>query len=516
MRLPRSLLAGLALALSSTVALADARSLDIVAPWEITSADPSTSGYVFGRMRVAETLVDTDADGQLAPGLAASWQPSEDSLTWRFTLRDGVVFHDGSPVTAEAVAESLEHALAKPGMLDSAPIAAITAEGDAVVIRLENAFAPLPALLAHSTTLILAPAAYDDAGSVERMIGTGPYRVESLAPPQRLTVSRFDDYWGEAPDIERASYLAVGRGETRALMAESRDADIVFTLDPASQARLARHDRLALHAEPLPRTIVLKVNAGHRFLDDDRARRALSLAIDRPGIAAGLLRNPEAAAAELFPESLGPWHFGLNTDGGLNAGEAQDIEQARELLAELGWEANGHGTLERDGEPFRLTLRTFSDRPELPLVATALQDQWRELGVVLEVAVGNASEIPSGHRDGSLELGLMARNYGLVPNPLGTLLDDFGSDPDAMGGDWGAMGWRDDDLAAWLDTLRHEADPDARSELATRVARRLHEAMPVIPVAWYQQTAAVNGELEGFSIDPLERSYRIDELRWSE
>lgn len=507
LRPPRSLLLGLALLPLS--AAAD-RPLSVVAPWEITGADPSTAGYVYARMRVAETLVDTDPQGQPAPGLAASWQPSDDGLTWRFTLREGVTFHDGSPLSADAAVASLESAMAKPGMLDSAPISSIEAEGNDVVFRLESPFAPLPALLAHSTTLILAPGAYDAEGRVDQVIGTGPYRVETAAPPQRLDVERFDDYWGEAPAIENASYLAVGRGETRAMMAESGDADVVFTLDPASRARLARNDRLALHAEPLPRTIVFKVNATPPLLEDERVRQALSLAIDREGIAAGLLRNPDAAAAELFPASLGPWHLGLD------AGEAQDAERARELLAELGWEANGSGVLERDGEPFELTLRTFSDRPELPLVATALQDQWREIGVALEVAVGNASEIPSGHRDGSLELGLMARNYALVPDPLGTLLDDFGTDPEAMGGDWGAMGWRDDDLASWLDTLRQEADPEARTELAGQVAQRLNEAMPVVPVAWYQQTAAVNADLQGFSIDPLERSYRIDELRWSE
>lgn len=504
---PRSLLLGLALL--PLAALAD-RPLAVVAPWEITGVDPSTSGYVFARMRVAETLVDTDASGQPAPGLASAWEVTDDGLTWRFALREGVVFHDGSPLTAQAAAASLEHALAKPGILDPAPITAIEADGNEVVIRLESAFAPLPALLAHSTTLILAPDAYDDEGRVVQVIGTGPYRAATVTPPQRLDVERFDDYWGEAPAIGNANYLAVGRGETRAVMAESGDADVVFTLDPASRARLARHERLALHAEPLPRTIVFKVNAEHPFLEDERARRALSLAIDREGIAAGLLRDPEAAAAELFPASLGPWHLGLD------ASAAQDVERARELLAKLGWQANGNGMLERDGEPFQLTLRTFSDRPELPLVATALQDQWREIGVALEVAVGNASEIPSGHRDGSLELGMMARNYGLVPDPLGTLLDDFGTDPEAMGGDWGAMGWRDDDLASWLDTLRQVADMETRSELAEQVARRLNEAMPIVPVAWYQQTAAVNAELEGFSIDPLERSYRIDELRWSE
>ncbi len=506
----RRLLAGLALATSliSPPLLADARPLAVVAPWEVTGSDPSTSGYIFGRMGIAETLVEVDAEGRPAPGLASDWSVDEEGLSWRFGLRDGVLFHDGTPLTAEAVAASLRYAQAKPGMLSSAPIAAIEADGDAVVITLEAPFAPLPALLTHSTTQILAPAAYAEDGRVEAMIATGPYRLTELSPPQRLTAERFADYWGAAPAIEAVSYLAVGRGETRALMAESGDADIVFTLDPASRGRLARHERLALHAEPLPRTIVIKVNAGHPFLADETARRALSQAIDRRGIAAGLLRDPEAAAPELFPASLGPWHLGLDS-------EADDPAAAQVLLDDLGWQANGQGVRERDGEPFRLTLTTFADRPELPLVATALQDQWRELGIDLEVAVGNASGIPSGHRDGSLELGLAARNYGLVPDPLGTLLDDFGGDAQTPGGDWGAMNWSDAEVTAWLDTLRHDADPATRAELAGRVAERLNQAMPVIPVAWYQQTAAVNAELQGFSIDPLERSYRLEELTWT-
>ena len=484
--------------------------LDIVAPWEIKGPDPATSGYVFSRMRVAETLVDTDNQGQLTPGLASYWEVTDDGLEWRFAIREDAVFHDGSAVTAEAVVNSLDASVAKPGILDTAPITGIEAEGQHVVIRLESAFAPLPALLAHSTTLILAEAAFAENGDVSHMIGSGPYQVDELSPPQRMTVTRFDDYWGGAPDIEAASYLAVSRGETRALMAESGDADVVFTLDPASQARLSRNARLALHSEPLPRTIMLKLNAGHPFLEDKRARQALSLAIDREGIATGLLRTPDAAAAELFPASLGDWHLGVAPSSAANT------DNARALLAELGWQQNDDGLLTRDGQPFELTLRTYADRPELPLVATALQAQWRELGVDLEVAVGNASEIPSGHHDDSLEVGLVGRNYGLVPDPLVSLLDDIGSNPDNMGGDWGTMNWRDEEVAKWLATLRQYTDAQQLNDLAPQVAERLHQEMPLIPVAWHQQTAAVSDAVEGFSIDPLERSYRIDQMGWDE
>lgn len=487
------------------------RSLDIVAPWEIDGADPATSGYIFSRMRVAETLVDTDHQGQLAPGLATSWEVSGNGHEWRFTLRENAYFHDGSKVTAKAVVTSLEASIAKLGILDTAPIASVEAEGNSmVVIRLENAFAPLPALLAHSTTLILAEAAYAENGEVTQMIGSGPYQVDELSPPQRMTVTRFDDYWGGAPNIEAASYLAVSRGETRALMAESGDADIVFTLDLASQARLNRNANLSIYSEPLPRTIMLKLNAGHPLLEDKRARQALSLAIDRADIATGLLRTPQAAAAELFPASLGAWHIGIAPSSG------HDVEKAQALLVELGWERGENGLLARHGQPFKLTLRTLADRPELPLVATALQRQWHELGVELVITVGHANAIASGHHDGSLEMGLMGRNYGLVPNPLVTLLKDMGSDPDNMGGDWGTMNWRDDEVAEWLDTLRQSDDEQELNDLASLVAERLHQEMPLIPVAWYQQTAAVSDEVEGFSIDPLERSYRIDEMEWAE
>lgn len=485
--------------------LADDKSLDIVAPWEINSPDPSRAGHVFSRMQVAETLVDTDRKGQLAPGLAVEWQVSEDQLTWRFPLRQGVRFHDDTELTAATVVAALRRAVSRPGMLDQAPIMAIEPEGESVVIRLKTPYAPLPALLAHSSIQILAPASFGEKGQTVQVIGTGPYRVTALETPQRLVVERFDSYWGEPAAIEHASYLASPRGETRALMAQSGDAEIIFTLDPASRMRLGRYPGLELYAEPIPRTVAIKLNAAHPALADVEARRVLSQAIDRQGIATGVLRSPEAAANQLFPPALAEWHQPELAE------QTRDIEAARKVLASLGWERDVGGILMRDGQPFSLTLTTFADRPELPIIATALQDQWRELGIDVTVNVGNASEIPAGHHDGSLDMGLMARNFGLVPDPLATLREDFGPE----GSDWGAMNWSDERLLTLLETLAHTPAGDEHHQaIAAEVSALLNEALPVIPVAWYLQTAAVSDRLEGFSIDPLERSYRLTDLRW--
>jgi len=83
-------------------------------------------------MQVVETLVDVDRKGNLQPGLASEWSRSDDGLQWRFTLRPGARFHDGSEVSAEHAAFALQQAWRKPGVMTSAPIASI-GSGDGVL-----------------------------------------------------------------------------------------------------------------------------------------------------------------------------------------------------------------------------------------------------------------------------------------------------------------------------------------------------------------------------------------------
>lgn len=475
--------------------------LDVVAQFEIQAPEPSTSGYVFTRMGVAETLVNADADGELIPGLATGWTVSEDGLRWHFTLRQDVIFHDGTPLTAEAVVNALEIARAKPGPLAGLAISSIGAEDGAIAITLDEPLAALPAFLAEFRSQILAPASYDADGAGVAIIGTGPYQITELTPPLSLEAEAFPGYWGDPPSIQQVSYAVVSRVETRALMAESGDADFVFGLDPASVARLSQSDTVNVLSVAIPRTLLIKVNAAHPFLSELAARRALSLAIDRQGIAQAVLRYPEGAG-QLFPPSVAGWH-----DETLSP-LAYDVEQAKALLAGLGWVAGDDGIMIRNGERFALTLITYPDRPELPLVAAALEQQFRAIGVELTINSTNSSAIPAGHQDGSLELGLLARNFALIPNPIGTVLADY-----VGNGDWGAMNWEDADFNQQVRAIaRGEGD----SSTLSAAAAILHEALPVIPIAWYRQTLAVSRELEGVIIDPFERTFGLQGLQWTE
>lgn len=501
------------------------RTVRVIGPWELSSLDPLRGGYLFARMQVAETLVDYDAQARPVPGLASRWQVSGDGLVWRFALRKGARFHDGSPVSARDVVNALRRALHPAGVLGQAPIAAIDAVTDAAIdaatgaqsgavvqIRLRRPFPALPALLSHSSTQILAPASFGADGAVRAIVGSGPYRIVTLEPPQRFSVAAFDGWQGPAPAVRRASYLAVGRAEMRALMAEAGQAELAYGLDPGSVARLRRGDAVRVHQQPIPRTTALKLNAGHPLLADPRARQALSLALDRRGIAQAVLREPSLAATQLFPPALAGWH---RAD---LQGLAHDPVRARALLAELGWRPGTDGVLARDGKRFALTLQTFPDRPELPVVAAAIQEQLRLVGVQIRVAVGNSSEIPLGHRDGTLEMGLIARNYGAVPDAFGTIAQDFGAADGTDGkggGDWGAMGWSSPTLKRALAAMSSTSDAARAQALREQIAGALHEGLPLVPVLWYQQTLAASPHLAGVSIDPFERSYRLTELQWT-
>lgn len=482
--------------------------LRVVTPFEINSLEPSRAGFNFTRMEVTETLVGADDGGRPVPALATRWTLSDDRLTWRFTIREGARFHDGAPVTAEAVAECLRRARSQPGPLADAPLSEIAAAGPGTVeIRTTTPFMPLLAFLAESASQILAPSSYDGSGAVRRVVGSGPYRITAIQPPLRFDTERFEDWnGGQKPAIARASYQAVPRKETRALMAESGQADLAFTLDPAGTDRLKRSARVSVTAMPIPRTFVLKLNAGSPFFSDLRVRRALSLALDREGIAAGILRSPESAATQLIPPALAEWHVPSLPP------LRHDPAEARRLLAEVGWTPGADGVVAKDGRPFRVTLRTFSARPELPVVAAAIQEAARGVGLDVQIAVVNSSDIPAGHKDGTLEMGLAARNFSLVPDPIGTMLADFGP----KGGDWGAMGWSSPELVEVLAALGRTDDAGERARLRARVSRILQAELPVIPVAWYDLRVAASRRLADVSVDPLELSYRISKMRWQE
>lgn len=474
----------------------------VVAPWELNSLDPNQSGVIFQRMNLAETLVEANSQGQLVPSLATKWHSNDAGDVWQFSLRPNVSFHNGSVLTADAVANSLNIALAKPGILKKAFIKQIRVVDPLnIEIKLTKPFMLFPSFLTHYSTLILAPEAYNDKGEVTQLIGTGAFKPTQIEPPQKLQAVRFDRYWGEKPQLVQAHYLASSRSETRMLMAQSEPSSLVFNLDTASIARLKNDPKLNITSGSIARTIQLKMDVAKPFFNDIAVRKALSQAINRKAIAEQVLKIDNGMAEQILPPAFADWRIDAPE-------QAVDFAQIKANLVAAGYQFSPDGKLTKNGKPFTFTLRTFSDRPELPIIATILQAQWKQIGVDMQVSIGNFSEIPAGHQDGSLEMALYALNYGKTIDPFGVIAQDYAKN----GSDWGVMNWSNPLVDNALQQLETERDPAVAKALKQQVSQVIHDELPIIPIVYYQQNVVAHKAIKNLTLDPFERRFLLEKL----
>ena len=196
-------------------------------------------------MHLHETLVRPDEAGNMQPGLATSWTTSDDKLTWTFKLRQGVRFHDGTPFNAAAVKATFERirdpATASPRRSALAAIAAIDVVDDyTVALRTKEPFAPLLAQISAYNLAIMSPAQIQKAGKGyrEQPAGTGPFRLKSWQPGERITLARNDDYWGEKPKLDALETRVVPEDSARVLLLLSGEADVIASVPTVMLKRL--------------------------------------------------------------------------------------------------------------------------------------------------------------------------------------------------------------------------------------------------------------------------------------
>jgi peptide/nickel transport system substrate-binding protein len=485
-------------------AVADERVLHVVAPWQVTSLEPSDTGFVAARMGIAETIVGVEPDGRLVGLVASGWSLDEDRLTWRFPVRAGLRFHDGTPVTPADMIAAIERARASGETLGAVPIASMSAEGSTMVLKTTTPFAPLPAFLTDYAAIVLAPSARAADGKTSAWIGTGPYRVTAIDGDRSVEVAAFER-GGAMPAVRRARYHAVPQGETRAAMVEAGDADVAYTLLPAAVARINAGGRAKVQSITIPRARVMPLNVGLPLFADLRVRQAISLGIDRAGIAVAILRHAPSAATQLLPPILADWHNPALPPF------ARDVAKARALLAEAGWQPGEGGVLHKDGVPLRFSILAPANRPELPPMAAAMQAQLREIGIDMQIRTGPSSIVPQAQRDGTFQAGLVGRTYVNVPDPIGTILPDFTRDKTV----WAQSGWINTEIRALVPEYIASFDDARRAVLRKRIGEILHAELPVIPVAWFEHTVAMSGRVKPVPIDPYEQRYLIDRMAWA-
>ncbi|OXY87775.1 ABC transporter substrate-binding protein [Streptomyces diastatochromogenes] len=316
---------------------------------------------------VYDTLTVPGAKPNTLPRLAASWKPSADLRTWRFTLAKGARFHDGSPVTAEDVVFSLKRLRATPSGASRLPgIQAknITAEGtDTVVLVSDYANAELP-LLTRLTTFVVPEGTTDK--DIAKAPGTGPFKLDWFRSGNARLVRNDDWYGGEVHlDAIEVKIFESPQAMANALLAGQ--IDVASNAGAVAARTAASRKDIQTVRRPNDMAMPLVMRTADGPFADPRVREALRLAVDREAMVKQVLSGYGTVANDIL--GTGDPAYDKNVPQ-----RTRDLAKARKLLEEAGFDTA------RTYELF-----TTEDMAGLAESATLLASQLREAGVKIKV-----------------------------------------------------------------------------------------------------------------------------------
>lgn len=334
------------------------------------------SGWACIRYGIGETLFKYSDSMELEPWLATAYE-NIDEVTWKITLRDGVVFTSGRPMDAKAVMECLEHLVeVHERARGDLKIEEITAAGQILTIKTSE---PVPALMNYLSDpygcVIDMDAGITAEGNVS---GTGPYRAVEVETDKGLTLVKNEDYWDEMPKLDTIYVRTISDGDTMTMAMQSGELDGAYGL-PYASLPLFAEEPYHISSVETSRTFFGQVNYETEALRDEKVRAAIAGAIDRENFTKVLMGGNGSAAAGPFPASF---PFG---DAAVSA-QPFDPEEAKKLLAEAGWtDTDGDGYVDKNGEKLTIRWLTYPSRQELPLLAESVQATLKEIGVDVQV-----------------------------------------------------------------------------------------------------------------------------------
>jgi peptide/nickel transport system substrate-binding protein len=469
--------------------------------FDIKSADPIQSGSILTeKALVTESLVGVNSDLSLKPELAESWIQINDK-TWEVKLRDNVVFHDGSKMTAKEVKFSLERA----AELDSKAASLMDLESVEIIddmtlqIHTKELNPILPAVLHYSTIVIISPNSLDANGEFKSPIGTGPFMLESFDPQTHvMNVVRNDKWWGGEVKLSKVILKPILDPNTRALALESGEVD--FTVDlPYNEAdRIGAMEGIEVEKFENPRIYRLDFNLKKAPLDDVRVRKAIAYGIDTDSIVEYVLFNiGKPAVGPFMPDFY--W-----TNKSLEAYE-QNVDMAKELLAEAGWkDTDGDGLVDKDGKALEINLLTYPNRPGLPPMAEAIAGQLREIGIKMDAEVMESGVIDEKRKTGDWDTYLVAFSTAMVPDPSYYLRMTY-----RTGGAYNYAEYSNSHVDDLLDEASKTTDQQERLGKLNDVEAIVQYEVPILNIAYYGVIVAKKDYVKGYQYDPTAHDYKL-------
>ncbi|WP_299292533.1 ABC transporter substrate-binding protein [uncultured Tateyamaria sp.] len=469
---------------------------------EVPDPRAGYNGWMSNQTGVTETLMGIDYDLNLYPRLAAGIEQAGPT-TWRVTLRPALAFHDGTPVTAQAVINAItaisdeDNSGYNARIAKLLDLASISADGDTVVVFETNSpNAAFPWTLSEPGIAIVG--APSDAYPIN---ATGPFVFREAIPEQLYRVEANADYRLGTPRLDEVRVVAIPDPGASALAFEAGEVDLVINYPETDFERIQKTGALGFSA-PTSRLYFYTINATSGPMANPLIRRAVSVAIDRQGIVDAALSGVGGLpAGTVYPAGKG-WAAEIDP--------VYDPALAETLLTEAGAAKQG-GQWMLDGAPLEIDIVTYASRAALPPTAEVTQAFLQAIGIKATVRVGEYGASNDAIADGSADMFLQA----WVTTPQG----DPGAVLEALLKSTGGSntgGYANPELDQLLADGRTTFDPEARGVIYDQVQQIITDDAAMIPVFHVNQVNVSRPGLTGYAVHPTETYWINHETAFTE
>lgn len=478
------------------------RTLDPADGYEVAISDIITN---LGD-RLYTYVGDTDKiEPQLATALP---KVSEDGLTYTIPIRQGVVFHDGTPFNAEAMEFSLKRFAengGKPAFLLSDVMESVEATGEyELTIKLKSAFAPFPSVLAFPGMAAISPKAYEiGQGKFKpnEFVGTGPYKLVSFTP-NLVKVDSFDQYWGEKPPNQGIDFQFLSSSANLYNSFTTGALDIAYRDLDASQVQSLKNDAQArsyqVVEKPSTRIDYLVLNVQQKPLDQPEVRQAIAAMIDRPLIIERVYKNLAEPAYSMIPSS-----FETNQPVFKDAYGDGNLEKAKQLLTQAGYSQD---------KPAELEIWYSSSTSEREQIVTLLKEYAAQrLDGLLQI------------KPQPVESTTLFANVpkGVYPSYLVAWFPDFGDADNYIsplfactkgsattGCQEGAsqnqgFNYYSERMNQLIEAERKEQNPEARQKIFADIQALLAQDVPAVPLVHKKDYAFAQSPVKNVELNPI-------------
>ncbi len=465
---------------SSAAASESPDTVRLTMPSEPDSLDPyiSTASDTEAVMHnVYEGLVLFNEEGEIIPGLASSWEISEDGLTYTFHLRDDVLFHDGSRFSSEDAKAAFEKISGLNGGTPLSERFAIIGEVEApdentLIIHLTEA----NAAFLEATRIGIIPFGYED--SATHPVGTGPYKFSEYIPGQRIVLTLNEDYYDESRkgSIERAEFYIMTDPSAIVTALQSGQLDLAQVMGSDAEILEGSYN---VYSNPQNMVCLLALNNDFEPFRDIRVRQALNYAINKQDIINGAFDGYATRLDTNFSPVMG-FYYNEDTEGYY----PYDPERARELLAEAGF------------SNLSFTMTVPANYPNHVSTAQIIKENLRAVGVNAEIQLVEwGSWLEDVYTNGNYESTVIGLTGKLNPYEI---LVRFKSDYRRN-----FVHYRDSHYDELIGEAMVESDPERRAELYKECQMILTENAVSVFTCDPNLILAGRKDLKGYKAYPL-------------